>query len=464
MSVSTGASTPSATLASTVLNAVDIADGVRSESLTVRDVLEGSLARIARHDAVLAAFATVRADAARREADEVQRRVLAGEALPLAGVPVAIKDNVAVTGEVMRGGSRATGREPQHDDHAVVARLRNAGAVVVGLTTMPEAGLWLTTDGERITRNPWNIEYSPSGSSGGSAAAVASGMVPIAHGNDGLGSIRQPAAACGLLGLKPSRGLVPAQIGVNDWYSLVENGPFARTSADLALMLSVLADDPSLANVRTLRSPLRVAVSARTPVQGTRTDPALIKGLFAAAGLLAAHGHGVTRDQPTYPQRLSYAGTIRWFASAADYVESVADPDLVEDRTLGHASAGRRMRRLIRHEQLIEWRSRVEKFFERYDLMMTPVTATHPLRADRWGERAWAVNVRANVTASGGFCGMWNVAGYPALSIPFGTDPLTNTPVGIQIAAPHGSESLLLSVAQCFEQWQPWPATAPGWD
>ena len=460
MSVSTGASTK----ATAALSAVDIADGVKSGSLRVRDVLESSLTRIARHDAVLAAFATVRADAARREADDVQHRVSAGEDLPLAGVPVAVKDNVAVTGEVMRGGSRATDRNAQPSDHLVVARLRKAGAVVVGLTTMPEAGLWLTTDGERITRNPWNIEFSSSGSSGGSAAAVASGMVPIAHGNDGLGSVRQPAAACGLLGLKPSHGLVPAQIEVNDWYGLVENGPFARTSPDLALMLSVLADEPALSKIPPLRHSLRVAVSARTPVQGTRTDPARTRELFAAAGLLAAHGHSVTRDQPTYPQRLSYVGTIRWFASAADYVETVADPELLEDRTLGHASAGRRVRRLIRHEQLIEWRTRIEKFFERYDLLMTPVTATHPLRAERWGERAWAANVRANVTASGGFCGMWNVAGYPALSIPFGTDPLTKTPVGVQIAAPHGSEPLLLSVAKCFEQWKPWPAIAPGWD
>jgi amidase len=459
MSVTTGASTQSVT----ALSAVDIADGVRSGSLTAGDVLETSLARIARHDAVLAAFATVRADAARHEADLVQRRVASGEDLPLAGVPVAIKDNVAVSGEVMRAGSRATDREPQSADHPIVARLRQAGAVVVGMTTMPEAGLWLTTDSERITRNPWNVEFSPSGSSGGSATAVSSGMVPLGHGNDGLGSVRQPAAACGLLGIKPGHGLVPSQVGVNDWYGLAENGPLARTTADLALMLAVMADDASLAQVAPLRRQLRVAVSVRTPVQGTRTDPALTRELFGAAAALAAHGHGITRDQPSYPQRLSLAGTFRWFASAADYVDTVPAPELVEDRTLGHASAGRRVRRLIRHEQLLEWRSRVERFFDRYDILMTPVTATHPLRADRWSERAWAANVRANVTASGGFCGMWNVAGYPAISIPFGTDPLTNTPVGIQVAAPQGSEALLLSVAAFFEHWRPWQAVAPGW-
>ena len=463
MSVTTGVGAGAARTVSDILSASEIAERVRRGTLRAPDVLDSALAAIARHDAVVAAFAAVRADAARREADDVQRRIDNGESLPLAGVPIAIKDDVGVTGEVMRGGSRATSREPQSRDHPVVALLREAGAVIVGLTNMPEGGLWLTTDGERITRNPWNIEYSASGSSGGSAAAVASGMVPLAHGNDGLGSIRQPASACGLLGLKPSHGLVPAQIGVNDWYGLVENGPIARTSADLALMLSVLADDPSLAHIRLVHQPLRVAVSVRTPVQGTRTDPAMTKVLFAAAAMLGAHGHHVARDQPHYPQRLGLAGTFRWFASATDYSETVADPELLEDRTLGHASAGRRVRRLIRHEQMTEWRARVDTFFEHYDILMTPVTATHPLRADRWSERAWAANVRANVTASGGFCGMWNVAGCPAITIPFGSDVATGTPIGVQLAGPHGSDALLLSLAERFETWHPWPLVAPDW-
>lgn len=461
--VSGGATGASGGTASTALGAAETARRVKSGSLTVQDTVEQALERIVRHDAVLAAFVNVRADAARREAADVQRRVAAGDDLPLAGVPVAVKDDVAITGEVMRAGSKATDRDPQPGDHPVVARLRAAGAVIVGTTALPEASLWLTTDGDRITRNPWNIEFSSSGSSGGSAAAVASGMVPIAHGNDGLGSLRQPAAACGLLGIKPSHGRVPAEIGLNDWYGLVENGPLARSAADLGLMLSVMAGDRALADVRPLRRPLRIAVSVRTPVQGTRTDAAITKEVFAAAALLGSQGHHVTRDQPTYPQRLSLAGTFRWFAAAADYVDGVAEPAEVEERTLGHASAGRRVRRLIRHEQLTDWRARVEKFFDRYDVLMTPVTATHPLRAEHWNERAWAANVRANVTASGGFCGMWNVAGFPAISIPFGVDPLTNTPIAVQLAAPHGSDALLLSLAASFEQWRPWPTVAPNW-
>ena len=450
------------TLDAATTGAADLAARVRSGSVTAREAVEDALAAISRHDAVLAAFTTVRAAAALREADEVQRRVSSGEYLPLAGVPVAIKDNVAVTGEVMRAGSRATDAAPQPEDHPVVERLRAAGAVVVGITAMPEAGLWLTTDGDLVTRNPWNLEVSASGSSGGSAAAVASGMVPIAHGNDGLGSVRQPAAACGLLGLKPGRGLIPAEIGANDWYGLAENGALARTAADLALVTSVMADRPSLADVRRLSRPLKVAVSVRAPVQGTRTDPAITREVFAAAGVLAAHGHTVTRDQPSYPQRMGLAGTFRWLASAADFVDAATDPDLLESRTLGHAGAGRRVRRLIRAEQLLDWRSRVDAFFEDYDVMVTPVTAQRPLRAERWSERTWAVNMKANVSASGGFCGMWNVAGCPAISIPFASDP-SDGPVGIQVAGPHGSEALLLSIAEFFERRHPWPLVAPGW-
>ncbi len=447
------------------LTASRIAEGVRSGALDPELIVRDALARIARHDEVLAAFASVRAEAAVREAQELKERIAAGaDRLPLAGVPVAVKDSVPIVGEVMRAGSHATGRAPETCDHPVVARLRDAGALVVGTTTMPEAGLWLTTDGDRVTRNPWQLERSASGSSGGSAAAVGAGLVSLAHGTDGLGSIRQPAAACGVLGLKPSRGLIPAELGQNDWYGLAENGPMARTVADLALMLSVMADQPDLAEVRPLRRSLRVAVSAKPPVQGVRTNPAITAALFAAAALLRKNGHHVERDQPLYPQRLSMAGTFRWFAVAADYVEGVADPSQLQDRTVGHASAGRRLRPFVRNEQLIEWRDKFDAFFDSYDLMLTPVTATHPLRADRWSERAWAANVRANVAASGGFSGMWNVAGFPALAIPFGTDTVTGTPIGLQLAARHGEEALLLSVAARIEAWRPWAVTAPGWD
>lgn len=446
----------------TLASATEIAEGVHSGEVGPLSAVERSLARIARGDQALGAFVQVRGDSALAEAATLADR-LPREDLPLAGVPVAIKDNVNVAGEVMRSGSAVHDREPQTTDHPVVARLRAAGAVVVGLTAMPEMGLWLTTDEDVITRNPWNLDRSPSGSSGGSAAAVASGMVPLALGNDGLGSIRQPAAACGLVGIKPGRGVVPGGLDSDDWYGLAVHGPLATTVSDAALMLSVLADQPSLAQVTEPTRVLRIAVSVKCPVQGVRAEQEVKRTVFGLAGLLRRQGHIVERAQPAYPKRLSLAGTFRWFAVAADAADRTQHPDLLQPRSLGHASAGRRVRPLVKPDQLSDWTERADTFFERHDVMITPVTATAPLLAEAWSKRSWTANVQANVTASGGFAGMWNVAGYPALTVPFGTDPLTGTPIGVQLAAPQGQEELLIGLAATIERLAPWQPVAPGW-
>src|SRR5262249_1267507 len=148
--------------------------------------------------------------------------------------PLAVKDNTAVAGETARSGSAATPEEPAAADHEVVRRLHAAGAVVVGLSSMPELGLFPMADSVYGTvRNPWCPERTPGGSSGGAAVAVAAGMVPLAQGNDGLGSIRIPAACCGLIGLKPGTGQVPPPFGEREaWFGLAENGPLATTVAD----------------------------------------------------------------------------------------------------------------------------------------------------------------------------------------------------------------------------------------
>ena len=419
-------------------SASEIAAGVREGTLDPVDVVAESLARIHRHDQVLGAFPRVRDAEAMSEAAALRGAVNRSE-LPLAGVPVAIKDNIAVAGEVQHAGSHVFDPEAAVTDHPVTARLRAAGAVVVGLSSTPELGLWLTTDGDVVTRNPWNCDYSASGSSGGSAAAVGAGLVPIAHGNDGLGSIRQPAEACGVLGLKPSRGLVPSGLTSDNWYGLAENGPMATNVADLALMLSVMASQPDVAHVREPRGVLRVAASVRAPVQGVRVDPDIARAVFAMAGLLRREGHIVERAQPAYPKRLGLAGTFRWMAVAADAVDAVfpdEDRSAFQGRTLGHASAGRRVRPLVKGDQLSDWRARAEVFFESYDVMLTPVTASPPLLAERWSERTWTANMRANVTASGGFAGMWNVAGFPAMTVPFGVHPVSRTPIGVRAGHP----------------------------
>ena len=243
-----------------------MAEAVREGRVTARTLTEQSVAAIADHDASIGAFQLVRARRALEEADVVDGRDDRG-GLALAGVPLAVKDNVAVSGEPMRIGSTASDPTARPADHPVVARLRAAGAVIVGLTRLPELAVWPVTDSAfGTTRNPWDLDRTAGGSSGGSAAAVAAGMVAGAHGNDALGSIRIPAACCGLVGIKPGSGLVPSELGKNSWFGLGENGPLTRTVTDAALLLSVMAGVPDLAKAPT-RQPgrLRIAVAVRPP-------------------------------------------------------------------------------------------------------------------------------------------------------------------------------------------------------
>src|ERR687889_2642107 len=255
------------------LPATELAARVRSGELPAADVARPPRPPLDAVEPRLSAFRVVRREAALAEAHAVDT-ALTRFAMPLAGVPVAVKDNVAVAGEVCTDGSAARTGPPETRDAEVVRRLRAAGAVVVGITRVPELCLYGATDGPAaVSRNPWDTALSPAGSSGGSAAAVASGSVPIAHGNDGMGSLRLPAAACGLVTLKPGSGVVPGGIGADDWSGLAGNRALATTVADLALAHAVLAGvDP--APPEAPGRPLRIAVSTRSPLPGVRADAA----------------------------------------------------------------------------------------------------------------------------------------------------------------------------------------------
>ena len=226
--------------------AKQISRAVRRGDVSATQVVADTLEQIAISDPSLDAFRVIRGGEAITEAEKVDdQEDLAN--LPLAGVPVAVKENTAVAGLPTWNGSAAARHPVAEVDHEVVRRLRGAGAIVVGVTRMPEMGLWgVTDDQEAATRNPWDRDRTPGGSSGGSAAAVAAGLVPIAQGNDGLGSIRIPAACCGLVGLKPGRGVIPAELGTNDWFGFAENGVLTTTVADAALGFSVLAGRDSV--------------------------------------------------------------------------------------------------------------------------------------------------------------------------------------------------------------------------
>src|ERR1019366_3189335 len=222
---------------------------------------------------------------------------------PLPDVRIAMKDNVPVAGEPIRNGSPLSPDGPQPADHPVVARLKAAGAIVVGITRVPELCFFAATDSAfGITHNPWDLDRTPGGSSGGPGGAVAAGMGPVAHGADGLGSIRIPAACCGLVGIKPGSGVVPAHLGPNDWYGMAENGLLAPSVAARASVLSVMADNPQLAEVRDPDRSLRIGVSTKPPVIGVRPDIEHLRAVVRTVRMLEAAGHHVERVDPPDPE------------------------------------------------------------------------------------------------------------------------------------------------------------------
>ncbi|MEW1953447.1 amidase [Terrabacter sp. NPDC080008] len=447
----------------TTPTAADIAERVRSGALRPDDVVRDALARITARDDRLGAFQLVRAEKALAEAGAVAARADLAR-LPLAGVPVAVKDNVAVAGEPMRHGSWATPDDPQETDHPVVQRLRDAGAVVVGITRAPELCVFGATDSAfGITRNPWDLARTPGGSSGGSAAAVASGMVPLGHANDGMGSIRIPAACCGLVGIKPGSGVVPAGLGANDWFGMAENGPLATTVSDAALMLSVMAARPDLATVQQPQAPMRVAVSTRSPVAGVRPDRHHAAAATGAARLLAQAGHHVAQAHPPYPAN-PLPVLARWVAGTSHDADGL-DRARLDPAVRRHAALGDVVRRrdYVDDRQRASFRHRLERFFADVDVLVTPTLATPPIEAARWGRRRWPRVFSANARYAP-YAAPWNFAGYPAMSVPAGVHPHTGTPLAVQLVAPDGGETLLLSVAAQLEQLAPWARTAPGSD
>ncbi|MCM6772786.1 amidase family protein [Nocardia sp. CDC159] len=440
--------------------ATAIAAAVRDGTTRPEEILDAALERIRVGNPKVNAFCAVRTEAARAEAKALADRPDL-EALPLAGVPIAVKSNIDVAGEVSRGGSRAGDERPAESDHPVVRRLRAAGAIVVGLTEMPEFGLWGVTDTpERITRSPWNIRYSAGGSSGGSGAAVGAGLVPVAHGNDGLGSVRIPAACCGVFGIKPGRGVVPARIGVDSWGGMTENGVLATTVADAALVLSVLADRPALADLEP-PAQLRIGLAFAAPSPLLTVDKQWAGAARTAARLATAAGHTVTSAT------LPYAGgttavALRWLANAAREAAEIAHPERLQRRTRTHVALGRAVLRagLVRPGQVDRIEARLLDFFEQHDVVITPTLAGPPPLAKAWHARGWLPNILASARYSP-FTPLWNLVGWPAVSVPMGLHPRTGTPLAAQLAGPPGSESTLLRLAAQLEAAHPWRRTAP---
>jgi amidase len=446
------------------LPATEIARLVRSGEVTAVDVVRAHLDHIDAVDSRVGAFRVVRRDAALAEAHAIDT-ALTRFALPLAGVPVAVKDNVAVAGEVCTDGSAASTSGPASKDHPVVARLRKAGAIVVGITRVPELCLYGATDGPgTVSRNPWDTARSPAGSSGGSAAAVASGSVPLAHGNDGMGSLRLPAAACGLVTLKPGRGVVPAEIGADSWSGMAENGALATTVADLAVAHAVLAGEEP-APLTGPGRPLRIGLSTRSPVPGVRADAATRAAVDAVVARLTAAGHTVVRKDPPITPGAAAGAMTRWMAGAEDDAEHLGlDRAALQPRSRTHARIGRLVRRarLVRPATAERFRERMVAFFDDVDVLLSPVTTGPPLAARPWHERSFLANITANARWAP-WTAAWNLAGLPALVLPAGSQP-DGVPVAVQFVGPPGAEGRLLWLAGELERLQPWRRHAPVFD
>ncbi|MES5817848.1 amidase family protein [Streptomyces sp. RG80] len=437
--------------------AAEIAAAVREKRATPREVVAEHLARIERLDGRVGAFRTVRTEAALAEADEVGGRGDLSE-LPLAGVPIAVKDNLAVRGESKRIGSAATPDTLSTEDHVTVARLRAAGAVVVGLTNVPELCVFGTTEGVHGTaRNPWDLTRTAGGSSGGSAAAVAAGLVPLALGNDGMGSLRIPAANCGLVTIKPGHGVVPAGVSDGDWFGMSENGPLATTVEDARLMLDILADtEPAPPSVAAMRT---VALSLRSPLAGIAVTKPYTSAAREAAEVLMKAGHQVRRADPSYPMSLSLTSLAHWTAGTSEDAQGL-DPRQLTRRTRVHAAVGRRFVKGVRTgTSRDDLRRRLEPFFEEYDVLLTPALARRSPQSVPWHERGWLRNVLANTNYSP-LTPPWNLTGWPAMSVPFGKLP-SGAPTAVQLVGRPGSEAVLLEVAEQLEKLHPWERTAP---
>ncbi|MGW0880160.1 amidase [Streptomyces sp. NPDC002671] len=454
-----------------------LAESVRALAageVTSRALVEQALARIEAGRPTLNAFRVVRAQAALAEADAADRELAAGARRPLLGVPMAVKDDMDVAGEPTAFGCRGD-FPPAAEDAEAVRRLRAAGAVIVGKTNACELGQWPFTEGPAFgeTRNPWHTGHTPGGSSGGSAAAVAAGLVPAALGSDGAGSVRIPAAWTHLIGIKPQRGRISTWPRGEAFHGITVNGTLARTVADAAMLLDAASGnhprDPHQPPALTVsdwvgRDPgrLRIALSLKPPFTAlpARLHPEVRDGVCQLAEELAALGHTVEEADPPYGQ-IGLAFLPRATAGIADYVREVPDPALLDPRTrsaarLGRLLGGAPLRAARRAEAVLQ--RRIGAFFRSYDVVLAPTTATPPPAIGALHRLGGLATDRAIIAACP-YAWPWNVLGWPGVNVPAGfAGP--GLPVGAQLLGPAGSEPVLVSVAaqledrlRWFERW-----------
>jgi len=453
------------------------AELIAAGEVSSRELVELYLDRIARHDPVLNAFRVVFAERARIEADQADGRRAAGGSRPLLGVPIAVKDDIDLAGEVTTYGTNAKEKAAPADAE-VVRRLREAGAVVIGKTNVPEMTLWPFTETATfgVTRNPWDPQRAPGGSSGGSGAAVAAGLVGAALGSDGAGSIRIPAAWCGLLGLKPQRGRVSLAPRARAWHGMSVNGVLTRRVADTALFHDVASGSaavdvdrpapPEIPFSQAAATPpgrLRIAASRKFPgLVLAKLDGQLARAFGETLELLRSLGHEVSERDPEYGNDTIPHVLARYLRGGHDDVAGLEHPERLERRTRSFARLGGLIpesfieRSFAGEAQLT---ARINGVLEDNDFLITPAVAALPpaIGALQGRGALWTLNAVAGWVP---YNGVWNLTGQPAVSVPAGFSA-EGLPLAVQIVSRPGQEGPLLALAAQLERERPWADRVP---
>jgi len=462
--------------------ATELARMVRSGEVSARELVQCSLDRIQELGPRLNAFVEVDGERALASASQIAP----GDERPFAGVPTAIKNNRAVAGLRTTIGCSLLAEHVSDYDSNVAARLKAAGFVIVGTTTLPEYGILPVTEARMFgpTRNPWDLQRTPGGSSGGAAAAVASGMVPVAHGNDGGGSVRIPAACCGLVGLKVARGRISAAPERGE-APLDVDGMLTRTVGDTAALLDVLAGyepgdvawapppaEPFAAAAAREPGRLRIAVATKPPLPDAVIDPVCLAAVDEAAGLLRSLGHDVQEVEPPWQieglselfggvfsvhiaTQIVYSGMVAGREPTAEDMEpmSWAIHQMTKQIDSVHG--------LMMEIQLQALTRQLVEFLSPYDALLTPALAERPLPLGTLDTAA--PDPMSTFTRSGyftPFTPIFNASGQPAISLPL-YEREDGLPLAVQLAGRPAEEATLISLARQLEIAAPWAGRRP---
>jgi aspartyl-tRNA(Asn)/glutamyl-tRNA(Gln) amidotransferase subunit A len=442
------------------LDASAIVEKVRSGELTAEAVVTAVLERIEAVDPRINAFTTVASDQALKAARAADARRPKRQILgPLDGVPVSIKDFIYTRGMLTTAGSRIHQDFVPEEDAIVVSRLKAAGAIIIGKTTIPEYCFKTVTDSPLtgVTRNPWNCDLTPGGSSGGSAAAVAAGLGPVSIGTDGGGSIRLPAALCGVAGFKPSTAMVPQSPGFSGWNLLGHTGPLARSVADLKLVFDVIAGPDTRDPITCTATRRSFSGEPRVAWTATLNDLEPEPNVASQLQRVVEAARSVTRqpvdhvsvrwDDPDLNFRVLVGADLA--AALTPYLAThreVMDQGLVKLVEFGRSLTAVDLARSL------DWRrtfsSRVLSFFENYDLLILPTAPVSAFSHEIVGPRS--INgKKVSPYAWFGWTWPFNITGQPALSLPLVAEG--ELPVGIQIVGRPGEDDLVLSFARQLE-------------